>query len=309
MKTNKRLVLAMDIGGTHTRIGLVDEHAGMSAYSRFPTSDWATEAPLEMLREKIASYMAKECPDGIAALSIGFPSAIDKTRRILVSTPAIPALDHQPVADYLQEHFSCPVYIDRDVVMIYAHAAHCLKIPAQGTTLGFFIGTGIGNVIVMNGQVFHGAHGIAGELGHVPIWGRRAKCGCGGQGCAELYTAGRALVTIKNRCFREESIDQLFVRHPVNGPIEKYMSGLAQVISQEMIILDPDRVVLGGGVVHMQGFPIDQLVSMVGRHLRSPEVAQSIQWLVAPDAQHAGVIGAGIYAFDQMDKGELYYGA
>ena len=299
----------MDIGGTHTRMGLVDSQAEISAYCRFPTQDWAADAPLERLREKISFFLEKESPDGIAALSIGFPSAVDKARRILISTPAIPALDGKPVVEFLESHYSCPVYIDRDVVMIYSHAAHSLKIPAQGTTLGFFIGTGIGNVIVINGHVFNGAHGIAGELGHIPMWGRYAKCGCGGNGCAELYTAGRALVAIRNRFFRDDPLDQLFAGNEKSKPVMSFLSGLSMVISQEMIILDPDRVVLGGGVVHMQGFPVDNLIHMVANHLRSPEISNDIQWYVAPDAQHAGVLGAGMYAFDQLERGEKSYGA
>lgn len=309
MPIDGKPVLAMDIGGTHTRIGLMNDKAELSAYQRFSTQDWAADSPLERLCERITQFLEKESPDGIAALSIGFPSAVDKARRVLVSTPAIPALDGKPVVEFLESQFSCPVYIDRDVVMIYSHAARSLKIPAQGTTLGFFIGTGIGNVIVINGHIFNGAHGIAGELGHIPMWGRCAKCGCGGRGCAELYTAGRALVTIRNRFFKDDPVDRLFARHEKSDPIESFLSGLSLVISQEMIILDPDRVVLGGGVVHMQGFPIEKLNRMVAMRLRSPEISKDIQWYVAPDAQHAGVLGAGMYAFDQLDKGEKNDGA
>jgi allose kinase len=304
MPVDWKPVLAMDIGGTHTRIGLVNNQAELSAYNRFPTQDWAADAPLERLYERISQFLEKESPDEPAALSIGFPSAVDKARRVLISTPAIPTLDGKPVVEFLEKHFSCPVYIDRDVVMIYSHAAHTLKIPAQGITLGFFIGTGIGNVIVINGQVFNGAHGIAGELGHVPVWGRYRKCGCGGRGCAELYTAGRALVTIRSRFFMDDSVDQLFVRHGESKPIESFLTGLSLVMSQEMIILDPDRVVLGSGVVHMKGFPVEKLTRMIADRLRSPEISKDIQWYVAPDAQHAGVFGAGMYAFDRLNKGE-----
>lgn len=309
MPIDGKLVLALDIGGTHTRMGLVNNQAELIAYSRFPTQDWAADAPLERLRERISAFLELENPGSLAALSVGFPSAVDKARRVLISTPAIPALDGEPVAEYLERHFPCPIFIDRDVVMIYSHAAHSLRIPTHGITLGFFVGTGIGNVIVINGQVFNGAHGIAGELGHIPLWGHSAKCGCGGHGCAEIYTAGRALVTINKRFFKDDSVDQLFVRYDKSKPIETFLSGLSLVMSQEMIILDPDRVVLGGGVVHMQGFPIDKLVKMVTKRLRSPEISKDIQWYVAPDAQQAGVLGAGMYAFDQLDKGDKSYGA
>lgn len=297
-----QFVLAMDIGGTNTRIGLVDKEGELFQYSRFPTLDWAMERPLEKLINLIDAYFHEQALNGIRALSLGFPSAVDKTRRILISTPAIPSLDGMSIADRLENHFSIPIFIDRDVVMLLMHAAEVLSIPQQGITLGFFIGTGIGNVIYMNGRVFNGAHGIAGELGHIPLPGRNEHCGCGGRGCAELYAAGRALTALRDRYFPGEAIENLFTAHGKSEPVTSYVETLSQVLAIEIIILDPDCVLLGGGVIQMQGFPVNELIMKIKSRLRNQEIAEKIRWLTAPDSQRAGVIGAGIYAFKHLQE-------
>lgn len=297
-----QFVLAMDIGGTNTRMGLVDKEGELSGYRRFPTSDWAMEQPMEKLISLIGTYLKEQAVDRIMALSLGFPSAVDKTRRILISTPAIPALDGMAVADILEKCFSYPVYLDRDVVMLLMHAVKLLSIPQDGIMLGFFIGTGIGNVISVNGQVFNGAHGIAGELGHIPLPGKNGLCGCGGRGCAELYVAGRALTGLRDRYFPGEEIETLFISYEESKPVIRYVDTLSKVLASEIIILDPDIVLFGGGVIQMPGFPIDNLIMKIKSRLRNGEIAEEIQWLTAPDSQRAGVIGAGLYAFKNSSK-------
>jgi len=297
-----QFVLAMDIGGTHTRMGLVDIEGELSRYRRFPTSDWAIGQPMENLIGLIGSYLQDQAEGRVRALSLGFPSAVDKTRRILISTPAIPALDGIHVAERLEKQFSLPVFTDRDVVMLLMHAARALSIPQEGITLGFFIGTGIGNVIYLSGQVFNGAHGIAGELGHIPLPGQDDPCGCGGRGCAELYAAGRALAAIRDRYFPGEAMENLFTVHGVSEPVTHYLETLSQVLATEVIILDPDCVLLGGGVIQMKGFPVNELIMKIKSRLRSQEIAEQIRWLTAPDSQRAGVIGAGLYAFKHLPK-------
>ncbi|MHC1785752.1 MAG: allose kinase [Christensenellales bacterium] len=300
MKGFEGQVLAMDVGGTRTRMGLVDAGGRLHAYRILSTSDWAGSEPVESLVRLIADFLAKEGPKGLAAISLGFPSAVDKSRRTLLSTPAIPALDGVPLAGLLEDRFPCPVLLDRDVVMLYAHAAHALALPAAGMTLGFFIGTGIGNIIVQDGKPFTGSNGIAGELGHVPFGALSGRCGCGGRGCAELYTAGRALQGIHARYFAEEPIESLFLEHLDSAPLRLYLKRLAALLASEITILDPDRVLMGGGVVHMPGFPLEALKALTGERLRSPAPALTILWHLAPDAQQAGVIGAGLRGWQAL---------
>ncbi len=295
-------VLALDIGGTNTRMGLVDRDGGLSAYRRFLSGGWNGDRPLNGLGGIMADYLSREAPDGVAAVSLGFPSAVDKHRRVLVNTPTIPSLDGAAAADLLEERLHIPVYLDRDVVMLYTHATSSLNIPRQGLTLCFFIGTGIGNLIVQDGSALTGSRGIAGELGHIPLHGKTDPCGCGKRGCTELYAAGHAVVRLRERYFPGEDPDALFTLHRDSGPVLEYVDTLAEVLAVEMIILDPDHVLLGGGVLQMPDFPLDLLKAGILSRLRGKGAAEHVRWFQAPDAQRAGVIGAGLYAFKRLEE-------
>lgn len=295
-----RPVLALDIGGTHTRLGLVWRDGSLTAYRTLPSAGWQSADPLQGLGDLIADCLAAAAPEGAAAVSLGLPAAVHRNKRGIINAPTIPAFDGLPLADLLEARLKLPVLLDRDVVMLYAHAARALSLPATGTTLCFFIGTGIGNLIVLEGRVYNGAGGIAGELGHIPLMDRQAVCGCGQRGCAERYAAGHALVEMREEHFPGEPVETLFTRHPDNAPVADFLQTLALVLATEMIILDPDRVLLGGGVISMPGFPVEALKRLVTARLRDP--GAPLQWYLAPDAQRAGVLGAGLHAFSELAR-------
>ncbi len=293
-------VLALDIGGTHTRMGLAGRDGGVTAFRRFFSALWNRGDALLNLSDLLAAYLSEEAPRGVAAVSVGFPSAVDKSRRVLVNTPTIPTLDGVPAADILENRLGLLVFLDRDVVMLYEHAARALSLPNEGIAACFFVGTGLGNLIVINGEPLTGARGVAGELGHIPLPGRGDPCGCGKTGCAELYAAGHALTRIRQAHFPDEAPQSLFAAHGDHPAVLEYMDTLACVIASELVILDPDRVILGGGVIQMPGFPIGELKQLVLRRLRGD--AAGMGWHVSPESSEAGVKGAGLYGFRMLDK-------
>lgn len=294
-------IFAMDIGGTHTRYGFVSEKGELSHYASLPTAKWAQgDKAVEKLGNLIGSALNEHQDMQIQALSLGFPAALDKACSRIVNAPAIPALTDVPVAAMLEERLQRKVVMNRDVVMLYEHAVKALALHTGGMTLGFFIGTGMGYLIAIDGRPYNGAHGMAGELGHIPLHGLRGRCGCGGIGCAEQYTAGRALASIVRKYYPEEDIGLLFEKHLNDAPLRLYLKRLSELIAGQLTVLDPDRVLLGGGVVHMAGFPLDALTQMVKSRLRDSELSRSLRFHIAQDAQQAGVIGAGLYGWREI---------
>ncbi|NLM87109.1 MAG: allose kinase [Clostridiales bacterium] len=297
---HKGQVLALDIGGTNTRIALVEQDGTLTHFLRFPSSQWNKENPLRGLIQVIETYLKEHKPDRLLAVALGVPGAVDRTQRFVVNVPTIPSLDGTALADELEAAFRLPVYLDRDVVMLYHQAAHELRIPGDALTACFFIGTGLGNLLVFNGVPYTGDHGIAGELGHIPLQGKEGVCGCGQRGCAELYMCGHGMVALRNKHYPGEDPDLLFTLHVNEQPVQDYLNLMADVIATEMIILDPGAVLFGGGIIQMPDFPFEMFVDKVSKRLRSPDVGQQTKWYLAKEAQKAGVIGAGLYAFGKL---------
>ena len=133
------------------------------------------------------------------------------------------------------------------------------KIADDGIGIGIYIGTGVGNAIFINGKPLAGKDGAAGELGHIPMIGGKEQCGCGNLGCSECYASGWKLVQIKDKCFPETTMNELFVKHSNSHILREYVDAIACVACSEINILNPDSIIFGGGVINMKGFPKELL--------------------------------------------------
>src|SRR5665648_44585 len=90
---------------------------------------------------------------------------------------------------------------------------------------------------------------------HIPVLGKDDICGCGNKGCIENYTSGKQLEYLQSTYFPGTEISDLFEYHSNETVVEKFIEALSIPIATEINILDPDYVILGGGVIHMKGFP------------------------------------------------------
>ncbi len=291
----ERLVLGLDIGGTHTRMGLVTEAGELTGFQILKTKALAEKGFLDALAEEILAFIRAQ---GAAPLrvSMGFPSAIDKACRTLLNTPNIPGLNNIAIVDEMESRLGLPVCVSRDVIMLYQYDKLRYALPQEGVVLGVYVGTGIGNVIEIDGSILPGRHGIAAELGHIPVWDKHDLCGCGVRGCAEMYAGGMALAKLREQYFPETTMEELFARHADSEAVLQYLSMLTLPIATEITILDPEAVVLGGGVLYMQGFPRERFETLLKQRLRVT-VAQDLRLIYSLPAQQNGVIGAGLYGF------------
>ena len=156
-------IIGVDIGGTHVRAGLVDDSGSVLAFEMIPTGDLIKQgAFVEEFVCFLAEFMSKHQCMG---LSVGFPSTIDKNRKVLLSTPNIPGIDGVPIVDILEKRLNCHVWLDKDVNHLLVYDINKLNLSSDKIILGFYIGTGLGNAIFLNGELLHGAHGAASELG------------------------------------------------------------------------------------------------------------------------------------------------
>lgn len=304
---SEKLVLGVDIGGTNLRMGLVNGNYELSHFERFPTREILTgEDPLGSLSAAICAYAGRlGARDAVAAVSLGVPSVVHKNHSYVYSTPNIPGLDAVDLGRELEARLSLPVYVDRDVNFILSHdiRKHGLDPDGNCTILGCYLGTGFGNSLYINGRIHVGSHGVAGELGHIPLRGVTDVCTCGQPGCVETRVSGRYLRQLTERAFPECFIGDVFRLHGDSPEIAEFLRDTALTIATEVTLLDPDWIILGSGVFAMEGFPMERLMEEVRRRARHPLPAEDLRFVIAEDSQTAGVLGGAITVMPYLSKG------
>lgn len=295
-------VLGMDIGGTNMRFGLVDEQYGLSGFFiRSTRTVLNGEHSSERLEAAVREYCVEHLHGVLPrAVSIGFPSSIDATRRIIRSTPNVKGLDNLPVVDLLEEALGIPVFIHKDANFLLLFDMYDHRVDENAVILGCYAGTGFGNAISSGGRLLLGKNGVAAELGHIPVLGQTVMCGCGNAGCVEAFASGVYLEKLQAEHFPDTPIGELFVRHADDARLAQFVDYLSVPIATEANIFDPDYVIIGGGLVQMQGFPVQKLEQCIRAHARKPYPSENLVLLYSSPGQENGVIGAGIYAYKRL---------
>ena len=291
------LTIGIDIGGTNFRIGTVDENDEIQNFEKNSSRIFDNGNVVETMADAIKSYMARYgVTENVCAVGVGIPSMVSKDKRTIISTPNLKGFDNLRFADALEEKLSLPVYLDRDVNFLLQNDISRLKLDRSKTILGFYVGTGFGNALYIDGKFYAGKNGAAGELGHIPLLDVEEKCTCGNIGCSEVRCSGKYLEVLAAKYFPETAIRNVFKEHPNHPILLKYVEDLAVPIATEINILDPDYAVLAGGVLYMAGFPKDVLVKAIHEKTRKPYPESKLDLRFSEHDQQRGVYGSGEFA-------------
>lgn len=300
MNGSEAYVLGIDIGGTNMRFGLVDAAHRLTAFERLGTRDTFLDDcdPAEKLAECIRAYCGRNLGGELPrAVSIGFPSTINRARTVVVQTPNIACIpDDFAVVGALEAELGIPVFINRDVNYLLLFDLEDLEVTAQDCVAGIYFGTGIGNAVMVDGKILLGHNGVAAELGHLPVYGNKRVCMCGNVSCMETVVSGIALERIQAQHFPGTPINQLFARHMDSCVMRDFLEGMAQTVAAEVNLFDPDCMILGGGLLQMEGFPRGALEEAIHRYARKPYPERTLDIRYSRPNQANGPVGAAIYA-------------
>ncbi len=292
----KEYYVCLEIGGTNLRYGIVGKDGKVLAFHKIPTRT-LSDAPdkIEYLCTLLGEMIQQAGKENVRAITMALASLMDRDRTVLYSAPMIKDFDNIPIVEKLQSRFSIPVIIEKDVNILLLYEINKAKMDPGGITLGVFIGTGLGSAMCIDGRVYKGSSGTACELGHIPVPGLEAECGCGKKGCIELLACGNVLYRLaveKYKC----DISRIFLEHGDEPDVQSVVYYCAAAIATAVTILDPARLILGGGVTEMKGFPFAYLEQSIRQNLRIPNPRESLRITVASGDPEAGVIGAAIHA-------------
>ncbi len=200
---NPRIVLALDIGGTHVRAAAVDAAGHLHSFKKVRAhlsglsapSRKAVEAQVVNLLAGFLRPLRKTHPDARTAC-LGFPGFFHDNG-ILATSPNIPGLRNFNLASRLSERLGMDVLVQNDALLAAIGEFNFGAGQGRQHLLHITLGTGIGGGAVLNGKPWHGESGMAMEIGHLRVAppddpGARA-CGCGNSGCLEAYASARAV--------------------------------------------------------------------------------------------------------------------
>ncbi len=291
-----RSYISFELGGTHLRFGIVQEDLEVIVFDRLSTQE-LSEAPNKVaFFSKIIHRLIEEYqPEYIVAITFALSSLLDRDRTYVYSSPMVSGFDNIPLKSELEREFPFPVILEKDVNILQLYEIYRSQLPREGIVAGFYLGTGLGNSISIDGEVYVGSTGSACELGHIPLYGSKEICGCGKEGCIELKACGRVLEDLAENVFHCP-VNEIFLRHGNADEVKDIIEYFALAIATEIGILDPRCVVLGGGVIGMSDFPKDFLLSRIRSHVRMPYPRNSLEFVFASGDSYAGVVGAVIHA-------------
>jgi len=288
--------LGIEAGGTHLRIAAMDHSLRVRSFQKVRSdglSDAADKAAyLESLMEPYFQEMGKE---NCRCICLSLASLMDRDRTICFNSPNIRGFDNLPLKPLLEERIGIPVEMERDANTELLYEMRRLGLPQEGIIAGIYIGTGLGNAICIDGKAYRGATGSACELGHIPVAGLTEDCGCGKKGCIELKASGSVLQRLAGEVLHCP-VGEIFTAHLADDRVQEFLTMAAIAIATEVTILDPVCVVLGGGVVRMPGFPLEELTRRVKENLRIPDPRASFTIMLSSGDPEAGVVGAVINA-------------
>ena len=300
--------LGIDIGGSFVKAGLVEEGGKVLGQETIPV---VPNEPLSTIKSvKFTSEgLLRKAKVDVAAVGIACPGPISRDGETLLFLPNLPNWRGIGLRSEFEKLFGIPAVIENDANAAALAEARSGAGRDSAVMIMATLGTGIGGGIIQNGSIFPGAHGAAAEIGHIVVVPDGKKCGCGKRGCLEAYIGAESLLREYHR-IGDANPEYLTLRQVIAGarsseaPSIKLLQWASELLGIALgsiaNILDPDCVVIGGGVATAGDFFINAIEERTLAHTM-PALRKGIRVVPAKLGNRAGFIGAAILAGEMAD--------
>jgi glucokinase len=309
-----RRAIGLDIGGTKIAGLLVDEDGTIHERIERDTPAEDVDATLERVHA-VGAELASEAE----AVGVGAAGMVDFDAGVMRSAPNL-AWREVPIRDLISERLGLPCLLDNDAnAAAWGEFRFGAARRYDEAVLMVTVGTGIGGGIIADGHLYRGAHGFAAEIGHIIVEPDGPLCGCGNRGCWEQVASGRALDRLGAEAAREDHtilIARLAAGNPVTGRyvadaaregdakalaiFDRVGSRLGEGIAGLVNVLDPEAVVVGGGVAEEGELILDPARRAFVDAVEAPDHRPAVSLLEAALGNDAGAIGAAALALDSL---------
>lgn len=330
MATGRKVVIGVDLGGTNMLAAAVDDRKGkvLGESKRKTNPELGAVGVSERI---VASVNAAIKEAGlkrkdIAGVGIGVPGPVDPERGIVVRCPNLgPSWDSFPLRETLGGSLDLPATIDNDV-RVGAVGEHTFGAGrGAGDMLAIFVGTGIGGGLILGGKLHSGCRSSSGEVGHMVLLADGPLCGCGERGHAEALASRTAIdrsIRAALDAGRPSSVPQLLVQsghtlisagiigdaydagdQVVIEAVQRAQYYLGLLVSACVNLLDPEVVVIGGGVLERMGDsylgPVRQVAEQHYINKTSME-GKCVRVVRAALGDYSGAMGAAVLARQRL---------
>ena len=317
------VVVGIDIGATSLDVAVLRPDLSVLAQHGEPAD--VRQGPgvvlarvLVLMRELLArcQLSAKD----VLGIGIGVPGPVNFAAGQLVNPPLMPAWDSFSIRDFLREEYAAPVFVDNDVNLMALGELWRLQ-RSLSNFLVIKVGTGIGCGIVCHGEVYRGAAGSAGDVGHICVDQEGPRCHCGNVGCVEAMAAGPAITRMATDAATKGESEALAHALRAQGHLEAVDVGeasragdaaanaivqhagklIGQMLASVVNFFNPSHIFIGGGITRIG--PL--FLAAVRQSVYQRSLALSTRHLeiqYTPLGAQGGVIGAGVLAMQESLK-------
>ena len=318
------VLLCADLGATSVDLAVLTPDLQVLARHAEPIDVRDGPAPVlsrvrTLMRELLARSGLK--PKQVIAIGVGVPGPVDFASGQLVEPPLMPRWDSFSIRDDLRADYDAPVWVDNDVNLMALGELWRLK-RTLANFLVIKVGTGIGCGVVCHGEVYRGANGSAGDVGHICVDPDGPRCHCGNLGCVETMAAGPAIARaaaeaaqtgrsalLAERLQQQGELTPEDVGHAsragdaaANGIVQSAGALIGQMLASVVNFFNPSHVFVGGGVTRIGPLFLASLRQSV--YQRSLALStRHLEITVSPLGDQSGLIGAGVLAMQELLRG------
>ncbi len=296
-----------DLGGTNLKYGLTDSTGNIIFNSKTATPPTIKE--LLKLLEKLWNDLKRKEKRKVAAIGFGFPGIFSLDQQRILQSPNYVELDNFDLIPALSEFIEVPFWVNNDANMAAFGEYKCGAGQGAHSLIFLTIGTGLGAGIILDGKLWRGKCGFAGELGHVTVNPEGERCNCGGQGCLETEVSAPKIVRNYNMMRKKDekiSGEEVFARAKKGEMAARqafaqagHFLGIGLGIA--INLLNPDKILLGGAVMSAGKLLLSPALEEVKRRsYRASYKCCTIE--KASLGNKAGFLGSALWAKEQSTK-------
>jgi glucokinase len=319
------LILGIDLGGTKILTAVVTSQGKMLSrdHSITPAAK-GQDAVIQSILDSVSRALsqAKIVDSDLDAIGIGAPGLSNPETGILFTSPNLPGWRDVALRDIIEKELGKKTFLINDADAAAIGELHF------GAGRGFHnfiyvtISTGIGGGVIINGKIYTGASGAAGEIGHMTIDDKGPLCNCGNRGCWEALASGTAIAREARNRIREGV--RTSIQDHTDGDIKKVTAQVIHTaaeqgdsLARELIaqtgyyvgvglanlinIFNPELIVIGGGLSHMGSMLLEPAYK-VAEERAFKEAFKAVHFAVADLGRNSGVLGAAAFAIQEMSK-------